>query len=134
MSDPELEARRRQRANRKRNGLSLEDCLDEFNKAEFLSEADMTLAHAAKLGFKARHTSVGAQKINGSTLETFGMVLASFQVEDKLGRARFFQETFLLANTSIEVVLGMPFLTLSKATWYCPRCKEHRRASKKFEL
>ena len=43
------------------------------------------------------------------------MVLASFQVEDKLGRARFFQETFLLANISAEVVLGMPFLTLSNA-------------------
>lgn len=59
MPDPELEAKRRQRATRKRNGISLEDCLDEFNKAEVLSEAD---------------------------------------------------------------------------AWYCPRCKEHRRASKKFEL
>ena len=43
------------------------------------------------------------------------MVLADFQVEDKLGKARFFQETFLLADISAEVVLGMPFLTLSNA-------------------
>ena len=43
------------------------------------------------------------------------MFLASFQVEDKLGRTRFFQETFLLADISTEVVLGMPFLTLSNA-------------------
>ena len=43
------------------------------------------------------------------------MAIASFSVEDKLGKARFFQETFLLANTSMEVVLGMPFLTLSNA-------------------
>ena len=43
------------------------------------------------------------------------MVIAAFQVKDKFGRARFFQETFLLANTSMEVVLGMPFLTLSNA-------------------
>ena len=43
------------------------------------------------------------------------MVLANFQVEDKLGRTRFFQETFLLANISTEVVLGMSFLTLSNA-------------------
>ena len=43
------------------------------------------------------------------------MVIASFQVVDKLGRSRFFQETFLLANISMEVVLGMPFLTLSNA-------------------
>ena len=43
------------------------------------------------------------------------MAIASFQVADKLGRARFFQETFLVANTSMEVVLGMPFLTFSNA-------------------
>ena len=47
----------------------------------------MTPAYASKLGFRARHTDVGAQKIDGSTLKIFGMVLASFQVEDKLGRA-----------------------------------------------
>ena len=43
------------------------------------------------------------------------MVIAGFQVEDKLGRARFFQESFLLAETSMEVVLRMPFFTLSNA-------------------
>lgn len=59
LHDPELEERRRLRASRKRNGVSLEDCLDEFGKAEILSEND---------------------------------------------------------------------------AWYCPRCKEHRRASKTFEL
>ena len=41
------------------------------------------------------------------------MVIAGFQVEDKLGWARFFQESFLLAETSIKVVLRMPFITLS---------------------
>ena len=41
------------------------------------------------------------------------MVIAGFQVEEKLGRARFFQESFLLAETSMEVVLGMPFLAFS---------------------
>ena len=75
----------------------------------------MTPGYASKLGLKVRPTDVGAQKIDGSTLETFGMVLASFQVEDTLGRARFFQETFLLADLSVEVVLGMPFLTLNNA-------------------
>ena len=43
------------------------------------------------------------------------MVPADFQVEDKLGKARFFQETFLLADISMEVVLGILFLTLSNA-------------------
>ena len=75
----------------------------------------MNPAYASRLGLRVHRTDIGAQKIDGSTLETFGMVLASFQVEDKLGRARFFQETFLLADISAEVVLGMPFLTLSNA-------------------
>ena len=59
MPDPELEERRKRRVSRKRNGISLGDCLDEFGKPETLSEND---------------------------------------------------------------------------AWYCPRCKEHRRASKTFEL
>ena len=75
----------------------------------------MTPAYAAKLGLQVRKTDIGAQKIDGSTLKTFGMVLADFQVEDKLGRVRFFQKTFLLANISAEVVLDMSFLTLSNA-------------------
>ena len=43
------------------------------------------------------------------------MVLADFQVDDKLRKGQYFQETFLLADISAEVVLGMPFLTLSNA-------------------
>ena len=57
--DPELEEKRRLRSNRRKNGVTLGDCLDEFGKPEILSEND---------------------------------------------------------------------------AWYCPRCKEHRRASKTFEL
>ena len=75
----------------------------------------MTPTYAAKLGLKVQKTDIGAQKIDGSTLETFGMVLADFQIENKLGKARFFQETFLLANISVEIVLDMLFLTLSNA-------------------
>ena len=44
------------------------------------------------------------------------MIIAGFQVEDKLGRARFFQESFLLAETSIKIVIGMLFFTLSNAS------------------
>ena len=43
------------------------------------------------------------------------MVIAGFSVQDKLGKVRFFEETFLLADTSMEVVLGMLFLTFSDA-------------------
>ena len=59
LSDPALAEKKRFREDRKKNGISLGECLDEFGKPEILSEND---------------------------------------------------------------------------AWYCPRCKEHRRASKKFEL
>ena len=75
----------------------------------------MSSAYTEKLGFKTRKTNVRAQKIDGSALETFGMVIADFQVENKGGRSRFFQKTFLVANTKFEVILGMPFLKLSNA-------------------
>jgi ubiquitin carboxyl-terminal hydrolase 4/11 len=59
LQDPLVEAKKKQRQMRRKNGISIDDCLDEFEKQEILSEQDM---------------------------------------------------------------------------WFCPRCKEHRRASKKFDL
>lgn len=59
LEDPGLDAKRKQRQMRRKHGITLDDCLAEFEKEEILSEQD---------------------------------------------------------------------------TWYCPRCKEHRRASKKFDL
>ena len=75
----------------------------------------MTLTYTSKLGLRVCHTDVGAQKIDSSTFQTFRMVLANFKVEDKLRKTRFFQETFLLADISVKVVLSMLFLTLSNA-------------------
>ena len=68
-----------------------------------------------QLGLSIRPTDVGAQKIDGTTLDTHGMVVIAFSVEDRANRVRFFEETFLVANVSLEVVLEMPFLTLSGA-------------------
>lgn len=59
LNDPILKITQRRRLNRRSRGITLDECLDEFERAETLSEEDM---------------------------------------------------------------------------WYCPRCKEHRRASKKFDL
>lgn len=59
LHDPALKQNQRRRQTRRSRGITLEECLDEFERAEVLSEQDM---------------------------------------------------------------------------WYCPRCKEHRRASKKFDL
>lgn len=50
----------------------------------------MTPAYAKKLGFWMRKTNVGAQKIDGSILETYGMVITGFQTENKLRRSKFF--------------------------------------------
>ena len=57
--DPEVTSKRQLRSRKKKRGITLDECLDEFGREEILSEND---------------------------------------------------------------------------AWYCPRCKEHRRASKKFEL
>ena len=70
---------------------------------------------AKQLGLPIRSTDVGAQKIDGTMLDTHGIVVAAFSVVDKANRVRFFEETFLVTNVSPKVVLGMPFLTLSGA-------------------
>ena len=75
----------------------------------------MQLSFAKQLDFSIRPTDIGAQKIDGTTLNPYGMVIAAFSVVDKANRVRFFEETFLVANISPEVVLGMTFLTLSGA-------------------
>ena len=74
----------------------------------------MASAYAKKLGLQIQKIDIGTQKINGSTLETYDMVIAGFQVQDKFRKTRFFQETLLAADTSVEVVLEISFLTFSK--------------------
>ena len=87
-----------------------------YTLIDFGSKVNAMLSvYAKKLGLQIWKTNIGAQKINRSTLFTFEMVIAEFQVQNKLGRARFFQETFLVVNTSIEVVFKMLFLTFSNA-------------------
>ena len=73
----------------------------------------MTPTFVVKLGLVTRKTNIDAQKIDSSPLVTYRMVLADFLVQDKLGKVWFFEETFLLADISMEVVLRMPFFTLS---------------------
>ena len=73
----------------------------------------MIPAYVLNLNIKVYYINVGAQKIDGPITDTFGIVSASSQVEDKLKRARFFQETFLLADISVEMVLNMLLFTFS---------------------
>ncbi len=72
----------------------------------------MTPAFAAKLGLSTWPTGVSAKKIDGSPLTTYTMAVAAFSLPDSLGKVQFFEETFLLADTSMKMVLGMPFLAL----------------------
>ena len=50
----------------------------------------MTAAYVAQLGLKVQKINVGAQKIDGFSLETYKMVIAAFQVLNKLAYSRFF--------------------------------------------
>lgn len=69
--------------------------------------------YVTKLGLVKQKTDVSIQKIDHSLLVTHEVVLAGLSVQDNLGKTWFFEETFLFANTSIEVLLKMVFLTLS---------------------
>ena len=43
------------------------------------------------------------------------MVVSTFSMSDKNSRERFFEKNVLLAEVQPEIVLGMPFLTISNA-------------------
>ncbi len=87
-----------------------ETLLDSGSKVNAMSQT-----FAQQLGLKIRKTNIGAQKIDGTTLETYEIVVSIFSVSDKDGRERFFEESFLLADIKLDMVLGMPFLTTSNA-------------------
>ena len=93
----------------KRDTAEVQAFIDSRNEINSIAPA-----YAKKLGFWLRKTDVGVQKIDRSILKTYDIVIVGFQVQDKFEKARFFQETSLIADTSVEVVFGMPFLTLSK--------------------
>ena len=73
------------------------------------------LIFARESGLPIKPTNIKAQKINGTILDTYGMVVAAFLMKDKANWVRFFEETFLVANISSEIVLEMPVLTVSRA-------------------
>ena len=73
------------------------------------------LSFAKQLGLPIRPIDVKVQKIDGTTLDTYGIVVVAFLVVNTTNWVRFFEKTFLVANVSPEVVLGMLFFTLSGA-------------------
>lgn len=51
--------------------------------------------------------------IDNSNLETFEIIISAFLDTDKANRVQFFENTFLLGNVSIDMILKILFLTLS---------------------
>ena len=58
----------------------------------------MAIAYTSKLGLKFYLTNIEAQKVDSFTLQTFGMILASFQIKDiikiNLQEPGFFKKLF----------------------------------------
>lgn len=72
----------------------------------------MILTYTAKLSLTIWKTSIRVQKTDGSPLETYGMALSGFLLQDSLETVSFFEESFLLANTNMKVILRILFLLL----------------------
>ena len=69
----------------KKNKIQAKALINFGNKKNFI-----TPRYTSKLGLKVYHTNIGAQKIDGSIFEIFEIVLANFQVENKLEKTWFF--------------------------------------------
>ncbi len=78
----------------------------------------MTPAHITKLGLITQKTSVGTQKIDNSPLQIYSIGSVRFSLQNSLGRVWFFKETFLLAATSMKVVLEMLYLAFNYANFW----------------
>lgn len=68
-----------------------------------------------KLYFNIRKTSIKAEKIDSSLIDTFRIVIAKFEIKNKISRLRCFQEIFLVADIKVEVILEIFFLKLNNA-------------------
>ena len=68
-----------------------------------------------ELSLSIRLIDIGAQKIDNTILDIYGVIVTVFLVKDKTNRVRLFEETFLVANVSPELVFGILFLILGGA-------------------
>ena len=73
----------------------------------------MNLDFAKKFGLRIRKTKIGAQKIDGSKLDTFVIVIALFSIKNIEKKSRVFKELFLLADISMDIVLSIFFIILN---------------------
>ena len=69
----------------------------------------MTPAYTTRLGLVIKTTNMNIKKIDGLLLKTYREGIVGFSLKYGLEKMRFFKETFLLAETSIEIVLEIFF-------------------------
>lgn len=98
----------------KNNQVKIQALINSGNKINAI-----TKFYTAKLSFKVQLTNISAQKINYYIFKMFEIIIASFEVKDKLKKAQIFQKTLLIANTSMAVILRIHFLIFSNINiWF----------------
>ena len=73
------------------------------------------LSFAQELGLLIRPINIRTQKIDSTILDIYVIVVTVFTLTEKTNQVKFFEETFLVVNISLEVVHGMIFFILSSA-------------------
>lgn len=73
----------------------------------------MQLSFIIKLGLHIQKTDISAQKIDNNKLKTFGMIIASFLINDKDEKSCFFEKTFLLVNNRMNITFEILFFILN---------------------
>lgn len=68
---------------------------------------------AKKLVLPINLIDVGSQKIDGTILDIYEMVVITFSITNKANWVRFVEEIFFIANVNLKVVFRILFLTLS---------------------
>lgn len=80
------------------------------SKVNIISQAFTLL-----LGLKIWKTNVKVQKIDGTILKIYWMIVSIFSMLDKNGKKRLFEKSFVLANVKLDVVFEMFFFIMSNA-------------------
>lgn len=68
---------------------------------------------ARKLGLGICKTNESGQKINSNRVETCGIIIAFFLINDQNQKSHFFQKTFILAEISMDTDYRILFFILS---------------------
>ena len=68
-----------------------------------------------KLDLKICKINIGSQKIDGSILETFEILITNFQLKNKASKTRLFQKTFFIGYIKFNMISEMLSLKINNA-------------------